>query len=85
MANDYLNLKTIVTDAMLCCLWPKVIDCIYDGGLTKCYGIIKNMASLILFIALTILAATTVGSISIKTFLTTFALLVNAISQNIGD
>ena len=65
--TNYLKLKTVVTYSSLCCLWPKVIDCIYDGGLTKCYGIMENMASLIAFIALTILTATTVLSVSIKT------------------
>ena len=65
--TNYLKLKTVVTDSMLCCLWPKVIDCIYDGDTTKCYGIMKNMASLIAFTALTILAAATVLSVSIKT------------------
>ena len=57
------SMQPTVTDSMLCCLWPKVIDCIYDGGLTKCYGIMTNMASRIAFIALTILAATTVLSV----------------------
>ena len=65
--TSYLKMKTVVTDSILCCLWPKVIDCIYDGGRTKCYGIMTNMASHIAFIALTILTATTVLSVSIKT------------------
>ena len=60
------KLKIVVTDSILCCLCPNAINCIYDGGISKCYGIMKNMASSIAFIALSILAAATVLSVSIK-------------------
>ena len=65
--TKYFNLKTTVTDSNLCCLWPKEIDCIFDGEVTKCYGIMTNTASLIALISLTVLATIVVLIILTKT------------------
>ena len=62
-----LKLKTAVSQSILCCLWPRSIECIFTGEYTKCYGIMKNMASFSLFTFFTIVAATFILSVTIKT------------------
>ena len=66
LKTSYLKLKTAVTDSTLCCMWNKVLDCIYDGKFTKCNGIMKNMASLMALHFLTILALTIILVVLIK-------------------
>ena len=61
-----LKLKTVVTDSIICCLWPNAIGCIYGSGIMKCHGIMTNMAASISLAALTILATTIVLGVSIK-------------------
>ena len=61
------KLKTAVSQSILCCLWPKSIDCIFDGEYTNCYGIMNNMASFISFTLFTIFAATFVICVASKT------------------
>ena len=65
--TNKLKLKTAVSQSILCCLWPSSIECIFDGEYTKCHGIMNNMASLIVCILLTILAATFVLAVTFKT------------------
>ena len=64
--TTYLKLKTAVTDSTLCCVWNEEIHCIYNAEFEKCYGILKNKASLIALGSLTILSTSTILVVLIK-------------------